>query len=156
MKQWTSTENNHPWCLIFPSLQAENPKIVTLTNLHFLLHAKKEFRNIQRKIRNTSLISSVGGCLLAEGWQGVCFTQHCSLQPVSSRASTGPVTMREEHLYTWCLYGRMTCLLPWLPQQVERGACQGPIYSSRLALPPKGRQALPQISAETKHWAQIT
>lgn len=98
----------HAWCLIFPCLQAKNPKILALTNLHFLSHVKKSSgRNTQRKIRNTSLISSVGGCLLAEGWQGACFTRRCSLQPASSRASTRLVTEREEHLCTWC------CMVRW-------------------------------------------
>lgn len=134
----------HAWCLIFPCLQAKNPKILALTNLHFLLHVKKKFRKEYTK-KNKKHQPNLFSRRLFASWRLAGCLFHSTLLFAARKLSGFHKTCHRAggaslHMV---LYGKMTCLLPWLPQRVGRGACQGPIYFSRLALPPKGRQTPP-------------
>lgn len=156
LKQRTSsTQNCCPQYLIcfFFCLQKENPKILPKLSLFCLKHTKK-IRNIQRccfPIRPDlqekqespawSLQEEVIWWLKAPRvfvWLGAAF---CSVQALRLAEDLSRCGRSSSAQGTAGSTG--TCLLPWLLQQVGRGACQGPICCSRLALSPKGRQARP-------------
>lgn len=80
----------------------KKPQMLSLNNTHFLLYM---YIYMWREISTNSLMSLAGGCLLAGGWQGVCFTQG------SEAGGASPC----------CTGGWHTRLLPWLPQREGEG-----------------------------------